>query len=78
MKGKKGKKNKFFVSSDVHPQTIGLLQTRAAAINIEIEVGDHKDCDTSSGKYCGAIVQYPNTYGSVESGGESYEAFAQR
>ena len=36
LKGKKGKKNKFFVSQDVHPQTIGLIETRAKAIGIEL------------------------------------------
>jgi len=77
-KGKKGKKNKFFISQDVHPQTIGLLQTRAAAIGIQIEVGDHSSLDVSSANYCGALLQYPNTYGSVESPGESYEAFTKR
>jgi len=40
--------------------------------------GDHSDADFSAKDYCGAIVQYPNTYGSVESPGESYESFANR
>ena len=48
LKGKKGKRNKFFVSQDVHPQTIGLMQTRAEQIGIEIIVGDHSDADFSS------------------------------
>eukprot|EP00978_Attheya_sp_CCMP212_P006946 scaffold16220_cov51-Attheya_sp.AAC.9 len=78
LKGKKGKKNKFYVSKDVHPQTIALLQTRAGSIGVEIIVGDHADADFSSNDYCGAIVQYPNTYGSVESPGETYEAFTNR
>jgi len=78
LKGKKGKKNKFYVSQDVHPQTIGLLQTRAGVIGIELVHGDHSDADFSAKDYCGAIVQYPNTYGSVESPGESYESFANR
>ena len=78
LKGKKGKKNKFFVSEDVHPQTIGLLQTRASHIGIEIVVGNHSQADFSDGLYCGAIVQYPNTYGSVESPGESYASFTAR
>lgn len=78
LKGKKGKKNKFFVSKDVHPQTIGLLETRAGVIGIELVHGDHGDADFSAGDYCGAIVQYPNTYGSIESPGESYESFANR
>lgn len=78
LKGKKGKKNKFFVSKDVHPQTIGLLQTRAGVIGIELIIGDHSNADFSAQDYCGAIVQYPNTYGSVESSGESYKSFTDR
>ena len=78
LKGKKGKKNKFYVSKDVHPQTIGLLQTRAGVIGIELVIGDHSDADFSSKDYCGAIIQYPNTYGSIESPGESYKSFTER
>jgi glycine dehydrogenase len=78
LKGKKGKKNKFYVSKDVHPQTIGLLQTRAGVIGIELVIGDHSNADFSGKDYCGAIVQYPNTYGSVESPGESYASFTSR
>lgn len=78
LKGKKGKKNKFFVSKDVHPQTIGLINTRAEAIGVDVIVGDHSEADFSGEDYCGSIVQYPNTYGNVESPGESYEAFTKR
>lgn len=78
LKGKKGKRNKFYVSRDVHPQTIALIETRAAEIGIEVIVGDHSDADFTTGDYCGAIVQYPNTYGSVESPGESYKDFTAR
>jgi len=78
LKGKKGKKNKFFVSQDVHPQTIGLIHTRAEAIGIVVVVGDHSTVDFSAKDYCGTLIQYPNTYGSVESPGESYESFAKR
>merc|ERR1719183_854656 len=78
LKGKKGKKNKFFISNDIHPQTISLLETRAGAIGIELIRGDHSSADFSAGDYCGAIVQYPNTYGSIESPGETYESFANR
>ena len=78
LKGKRGKKNKFFVSKDIHPQTLGLLQTRAGVIGIELVIGHHPDADFSTGDYCGAIVQYPNTYGSVESPGESYKSFTSR
>jgi len=66
------------VSNDVHPQTIGLLNTRAGVIGIELVHGDHSDADFSANDYCGSIVQYPNTYGSIESPGESYKSFTQR
>jgi glycine dehydrogenase len=79
LKGKAGTKNKFFVSKDVHPQTIALIQTRAKVIGIHVEVGDHSTSHVDNGEYCGAIVQYPNTYGSIESpGGESYAEFTTR
>ena len=32
----KGKRDKFFVSDKVHPQTLGLIQTRADALSIEV------------------------------------------
>ena len=78
LKGKKGKKAKFFVSDRVHPQTIALIQTRAGVIGVEVVVGDHSASDVESGEYCGAIVQYPDTYGSVNSPGESYADFTAR
>lgn len=78
LKGKKGKKNKFFVSKDVHPQTIGVIETRAGVIGIEVVLGDHSKSDFSANDYCGAIVQYPNTYGNMESPGESYKSFTDR
>lgn len=78
LKGKKGKKNKFFVSNDVHPQTIALIDTRAGAVGIEVVKGNHSEVDFSKGDYCGALVQYPNTYGSVQSPGESYKSFTAR
>jgi len=80
IKGGKGKnkKNKFFISDDVHPQTIGLIETRASAIGIEVVKGAHSDVDFSGKDFCGAILQYPNTYGALESDGESYESFTAR
>lgn len=78
LKGKKGKKNKFFVSKDVHPQTIGLIETRAGVWGVEVVIGDHTDADFSNEDYFGAIIQYPNTYGAIESKGESYESFTNR
>lgn len=36
MKG--GKRPKFFVAEDCHPQTIALVETRGGAINLDIVV----------------------------------------
>ena len=78
LKGKKDKKAKFFISERVHPQTIALIQTRAVVIGVEVVVGDHTSADVDSGEYCGAIVQYPDTFGNIESPGESYADFTRR
>ena len=44
---KKDGVNKFFVSEDILPQTLSLLQTRATPIGIELVIGDHKTFDFS-------------------------------
>ncbi|KAG9410691.1 hypothetical protein AC1031_018716 [Aphanomyces cochlioides] len=62
-----GKRTKFFVANDVHPQNLAVLRTRAEGFDIEIVVGNPlTDLDFSSKEYSGALIQYPNTFGSVE------------
>ena len=56
---------KFFVESEIFPQTKDVLYTRAKPIGIEIVEGDYKKANLDS-TYCGAIVQYPNDKGSIE------------
>ena len=57
----------FFVSSAVHPQTIDVVKTRAAWMNLEVVVGNHSDFDFTStqcqNRLLGALVQYPDTFG---------------
>ena len=57
-------RNVFFVSAECHPQTIDVVQTRAGALGIEVVVGDHQTFEFTD-KVCGALVQYPNTFGEV-------------
>ena len=64
---------KFFVDQHCFPQTIDVLKTRALPIGIELEVGDYKTASLDA-TYFGALVQYPNDKGSVE----SYEDFIQQ
>ncbi len=54
----------FFVSDSCHPQTIGVLRTRAHALGIEIVVGKHQIAELPADCF-GAIVQYPATDGAV-------------
>ena len=55
---------KFFVSSDILPQTLSLLETRATPIGVELVVGD-SDTFNFSEEYFGAMLQYPGKYGSI-------------
>ncbi|MCG7501598.1 aminomethyl-transferring glycine dehydrogenase [Tenacibaculum sp. Mcav3-52] len=61
---KKANVNKFFVSEEILPQTLSVLQTRAIPIGIELVVGNHEEFDFSE-KFFGAIVQYPGKHGQV-------------
>lgn len=57
--------NKFVVSSECHPQTKAVVNTRAKAFGVEVvETSDiEKDYDE---KCFGALIQYPDTYGEVK------------
>lgn len=53
----KKKKNTFFISNDVHPQTIDVVQTRASGLDVKIVVGDAKSFDFSKVKKSSFISQ---------------------
>ncbi len=53
----------FFVDANCHPQTIAVIQTRAAPLGIAVIVAQPEDLDPSA--VFGAIFQYPGTYGHV-------------
>ncbi|TDI74005.1 MAG: glycine dehydrogenase (aminomethyl-transferring) [Bacteroidetes bacterium] len=55
---------KFFISEEVLPQTLSLLQTRSTPLGIELVIGDHKTFDFSA-DYFGAILQYPGKSGKL-------------
>lgn len=61
---KKDNVSKFFVSQEILPQTLSLLQTRATPIGIELVVGDHETFEFGQ-DFFGAILQYPGTSGKV-------------
>ena len=70
---KRGTSKTFFVSETCHPQTIGVLKTRAEPLGIELLISDHRTAvfDTP---LLGALVQYPATDGTVY----DYSDFAER
>ncbi len=61
---KKNNVNKFFVSEEILPQTLSILQTRSTPIGIELVIGDHTKFDFSE-EFFGAILQYPGKFGQV-------------
>jgi len=54
----------FFVDSDAHPQTIAVLETRAAPLGWDIIVGD-PERDLDQGKVFGSLLQYPGSSGNI-------------
>lgn len=66
-------KNKIFLDKNVFPQVAAVIQTRAEALGIEVEMGDYSQalfCD----KCFGAIIQYPAANGEVR----DYSSFTQK
>jgi glycine dehydrogenase len=61
---KKNNVNKFFVSEEILPQTLSVLQTRATPKGIELVIGNHETFDFSI-DFFGAMLQYPGKYGQV-------------
>jgi len=55
----------FLIDKNVHPQTRAVILTRAKPLNIVIEEFDATVGITTSSEYFAAMVQYPDTLGSV-------------
>src|SRR6185437_11614178 len=59
----KSKSNVFFVSNGVHPQTLEVVRTRAEPLGIELVGG--ADSDAAGTDAFGVLLQYPDTFGSI-------------
>ncbi|SDW48836.1 aminomethyl-transferring glycine dehydrogenase [Aequorivita viscosa] len=70
---KKSNASKFFVSEEILPQTLSLLQTRSTPLEIELVVGNHEEFDFAD-DFFGAILQYPGKTGKVH----NYKEFIQK
>ena len=58
------KTKSFFVDSEVHPQTLAVLRTRAEPLGWNLIVGDPA-ADLDKAEVFGALLQYPGTSGAV-------------
>ncbi|MFV0564577.1 MAG: aminomethyl-transferring glycine dehydrogenase [Flavobacteriaceae bacterium] len=70
---KKANVNKFFVSNQILPQTLAVLETRANPIGVELVVGNEDEFNFSN-DFFGAIVQYPGKNGQIS----NIEAFISK
>src|SRR5258708_7472844 len=64
---------KFFVDTNIFAQTKDILLTRAQPVGIELVEGDFRNAVIDA-SYFGAIVQYPNSDGSIH----DYRSFIQK
>ena len=70
----KGKRSKFYIANDCHPQTIAVVKTRAESIGVEVIVDAADSLDLSDDSAAGILVQYPTSDGRVE----CYESLATK
>ncbi|HLF21132.1 MAG TPA: aminomethyl-transferring glycine dehydrogenase [Aestuariivirga sp.] len=56
--------NTFFVDADTHPQTIGVIETRARAFGYEVAIGDPAK-DLKPETVFAALLSYPGSSGEV-------------
>ena len=62
--GRRRRGHVFLVTEDCHPQTVGVVRTRAEPLGIEVRVGPASDFTFDESVF-GALVQYPATDGGV-------------
>jgi len=70
----RGKKRSFFAATSCHPQTLGVVRTRANSMGITLHEGDISEIDFDGQGLCGVLVQYPTTDGRIE----NYRALAEQ
>ena len=58
------RRRKFFADSQLFPQTLAVLQTRAAPRGIELIIADHTQVSIDE-TFCGGILQYPCADGTI-------------
>lgn len=59
------KRNKIYLSQNLHPQTLSVVETRLKAFDIDVVIGPISQVDFSNHEYSGILLQYPDTFGNV-------------
>lgn len=61
-----GKRNKFFLSSTVFPQTIEVIKTKADGLGIELVIDEPANFNwEKADEFCGYLVQNPDNFGNL-------------
>lgn len=63
-KKEKSNSHKIFISEDIFPQTIDVLEGRAKNLGIELVIGNHNSIEFDNDFYA-LIVQYPSNLGEI-------------
>ncbi|ODQ49438.1 hypothetical protein PICMEDRAFT_14895 [Pichia membranifaciens NRRL Y-2026] len=69
----RGKKNIYYIDSNIHEQTYSVIASRANTLNLDIRVADLfskeglDELKENIGQTCGALVSYPQSNGSIPS-----------
>ncbi len=64
------KKNTFVVADDCHPQTLGVVSTRARSMGIDLRICKADELANDLDDVFGILVQYPATDGAIRSFGD--------
>ncbi len=60
----KTRRNQFFASETLHPQTLKVLETRAYALDIDLKIRNLENFELGN-ETCGFMFQYPDTNGEI-------------
>jgi len=60
----RGKRTRFFVADDCHPQTLSVVRTRGHSMGLDVQVGPLDTLESGS-DLAGVLLQYPATDGRI-------------
>ena len=58
-------RQRFLAIGEVHPQTISVMETRAAPLGLEIVTGSHEELSFNGETDLGILIQYPSSLGGI-------------